>query len=52
MEKEEGTTLNFVSLLQVTCLKKEKISVTFKEVEIPWTKHKMKKQLFPITKKQ
>lgn len=52
MEKEEGTTLNFVSLLQVTCLKKEKMSVTFKELEIPWTKHKVKKQLFPITKKQ
>lgn len=35
MENEEGTTLNFVSLLQVTCLKKENISVTFKEVDTP-----------------
>lgn len=25
MEKEKGTTLSFVSLLQVTCLKKEKV---------------------------
>lgn len=51
-QKEKSTNLNFVSLLQVTCLKKKKLWVTGKKVEIPWIKHKMKKQLLPITKKQ